>query len=79
MTERERPAQPAGATAIAVRFGVPIGQAPSHAGLGSDNRAASLARLAFALLIVPLTSTSWSWVCLGSDTTWSSRIGRCKR
>jgi EmrB/QacA subfamily drug resistance transporter len=50
MTERVRPPQPREATGIGARFGESTGPAPSHAG----RRAATLALLAFAMLIVSL-------------------------
>jgi MFS family permease len=54
MTERVSPAQPREAAGVAARFGESIGQAPFNAGLGSGRRAATLALLAFAMLIVSL-------------------------
>src|SRR5262249_23007325 len=54
MTERVSPARQRKAIAIAARFDESLGQEHSHAELGSGRRAAMLALLAFAMLIVSL-------------------------
>jgi EmrB/QacA subfamily drug resistance transporter len=54
MAERRSPAQPRDPTTVAARLGGAIGQPPAHAGLRSGRRAATLALLAFAMLIVSL-------------------------
>jgi EmrB/QacA subfamily drug resistance transporter len=54
MLEPVSPAQPREAAGVAARFGESIGRADSHTGRGSGRRAATLALLAFAMLIVSL-------------------------